>query len=122
MIDPFRDYDLAYSDFRWDVPQYLNIAEQVCERWCAHAPEKIAIIDATDLGNIKRYSYADLNRAANTLAHHFVRLGVGAGDRVGVLRSQDLWTAAAHIAIWKLGQFRSRCLNYSAPMHCLLAY
>ena len=103
MIDPFRDYDLAYSDFRWDVPQYLNIAEQVCERWCEHSPETIAVIDATDLGNIKRHSYADLNRAANTLAHHLARLGVGAGDRVGVLRSQDLWTAAAHIAIWKLG-------------------
>ena len=103
MIDPFRDYDQAYCDFRWDVSQYLNIAEQVCERWCEHSPEKIAIIDATDLGNIKRNSYADLNRAANTLAHHLVRLGVGAGDRVGVLRSQDLWTAAAHIAIWKLG-------------------
>jgi acetyl-CoA synthetase len=103
MIDPFQDYDQAYCDFLRDVPQYLNIAEQVCERWCEHAPEKIAIIDATDLGNIKRHSYADLNRAANTLAHHLVRLGVGAGDRVGVLRSQDLWTAAAHIAIWKLG-------------------
>jgi acetyl-CoA synthetase len=29
--------------------------------------------------------------------------GVRRGDRVGVLRSQDAWCAAAHIAIWKLG-------------------
>jgi acetyl-CoA synthetase len=29
--------------------------------------------------------------------------GVARGDRVGVLRSQDDWCAAAHIAIWKLG-------------------
>ncbi|NDD42477.1 MAG: AMP-dependent synthetase, partial [Rhodobacteraceae bacterium] len=49
------------------------------------------------------YSYADLARHAATLAHHLVSLGVMAGDRVGVLRSQGIWTAAAHVAIWKIG-------------------
>ena len=66
---------------------------------------KTAIIDATDLGNIKHYTYADLSRAADTLAHHLKGLGIVSGDRIGVLRSRDLWTAAAHIAIWKLGPF-----------------
>ena len=28
--------------------------------------------------------------------------GIKRGDRVGVLRSQDAWTAAAHLAIWSL--------------------
>ena len=103
MIDPFQDYDRAYADFRWDVPQHLNMAKQVCDTWCECDPHKIAIIDATDLGNIKRHSYAELSRAANTLVHHLKGIGVVQGDRIGVLRSQDLWTAAAHIAIWKLG-------------------
>jgi len=103
MIDPFRDYDQACADFRWDVPLHLNMAEQVCDRWAECDPHKAAIIDATDLRNVQHHSYADLSRAANTLAHHLVRSGVVAGDRIGVLRSQDLWTAAAHIAIWKVG-------------------
>ncbi|NCZ65499.1 MAG: acyl-CoA synthetase, partial [Rhodobacteraceae bacterium] len=103
MIDPFQDYDQAYADFRWNVPRHLNMATQVCDLWCERDPDKTAIIDATDLGNIKHCTYADLSRAADTLAHHLKGLGVSSGDRIGVLRSQDLWTAAAHIAIWKLG-------------------
>ena len=34
MIDPFQDYDQAYADFRWNVPQHLNMAAQVCDVWC----------------------------------------------------------------------------------------
>ncbi len=103
MIDPFQDYDRAYANFRWDVPRHMNMARQVCDIWCERDPSKTTIIDATDLGNIKHFTYGDLSRAADTLAHHLKRLGVVQGDRIGVLRSQDLWTAAAHIAIWKLG-------------------
>ncbi len=103
MIDPFQDYDRAYANFRWDVPRHMNMARQVCDIWCERDPSKTTIIDATDLGNIKHFTYGDLLRAADTLAHHLKRLGVVQGDRIGVLRSQDLWTAAAHIAIWKLG-------------------
>ena len=103
MINPFQNYDQAYANFRWDVPRYLNMATQVCDLWCERDPDKTAIIDATDLRHLKHHTYADLSRAADTLAHHLKRLGVVSGDRIGVLRSQDLWTAAAHIAIWKLG-------------------
>ena len=103
MIDPFQDYDRAYANFRWDVPRHMNMARQVCDIWCERDPSKTTIIDATDLGNIKHFTYGDLSRAADTLAHHLKRLGVVQGDRIGVLRSQDLWNAAAHIAIWKLG-------------------
>ena len=103
MIDPFQDYDRAYADFRWNVPQHMNMAAQVCDVWCDRDPDKTAIIDGSDLGNIKHHTYADLSRAADTLAHHLQCLGVVHGDRIAVLRSQDLWTAAAHIAIWKLG-------------------
>ena len=103
MINPFQNYDQAYANFRWDVPRYLNMATQVCDLWCERDPDKTAIIDATDLRHLKHHTYADLSRAADTLAHHLKRLGVVSGNRIGVLRSQDLWTAAAHIAIWKLG-------------------
>ena len=62
MIDPFQDYDQAYADFRWNVPQHLNMAAQVCDVWCERDPHKIAIIDATDLGNIEHYTYATVAR------------------------------------------------------------
>ncbi|MEO1308546.1 MAG: AMP-binding protein, partial [Pseudomonadota bacterium] len=40
---------------------------------------------------------------ADGLARHLASRNIGRGDRVGVLRSQHPWTAAAHLAIWKLG-------------------
>ena len=82
MIDPFQHYDQAYADFRWDVPQHLNMA-QSCDLWCERDPDKTAIIDATDLENVKHFTYADLSRAADTLAHHLKGLGIVSGDRIG---------------------------------------
>ena len=96
-------YDETYARFRWDIPNQLNMAQQVCDDWAARDPDRIAVIDASDVTRLRRYSYANLRHHADTLAHHLVSLGVGAGDRVGVLRTQGVWTAAAHIAIWKIG-------------------
>ncbi|MEL7216746.1 MAG: AMP-binding protein, partial [Pseudomonadota bacterium] len=48
-------------------------------------------------------SFAELKTLSDGLAVHLMSLGVGPEDRVGVLRPQSVWTAAAHIAIWKLG-------------------
>lgn len=104
MIDrTITDYDRAYADFRWDIPPSLNMATQVCDAWAARDPERLAILDLSDIRRPVSYSYADLRRHANSLAHRLGAMGVGAGDRVGVLRSQGIWTAAAHIAIWKIG-------------------
>ncbi len=37
------------------------------------------------------------------LAGALIARGVVAGDRVGVLRSQDAWCAAAHLSTWRIG-------------------
>jgi len=103
MITRDRDYDTTYGQFRWDIPAFLNMAVQTCDDWANRAPDRLAILDATDCDNLRRYSYGDLRRHADTMAQELINRGVTAGDRVGVLRSQDIWTAAAHIAIWKLG-------------------
>jgi acetyl-CoA synthetase len=92
----------AGDPFVWDIPARLNMATQVCDAWAAAAPTKTAIIDLT--GPRRRdLSYAHLREMAETLATALIDRGVARGDRVGVLRSQDPWCAAAHIAIWKAG-------------------
>ena len=88
------------TDEGWDLPARLNMAWEVCDRWAEVEPDRIAIIDAS---SGQETSYGQLRAMADTLAWALVDAGVARGDRVGVLRAQHAWTAAAHIAIWKLG-------------------
>jgi acetyl-CoA synthetase len=95
-------YAALREGFRWDIPARLNMAAQVCDDWAARAPERLAIRDLS--GDAPRaVSYGALRAMADGLAQALVAQGVTRGDRVGVLRSQDAWCAAAHIAIWKIG-------------------
>ncbi|MGD9864466.1 MAG: AMP-binding protein [Pseudodonghicola sp.] len=81
----------------WDLPARLNMADQCL----AGAADRVAVIDLT--GPARR----DLTRGAlaamaDALARRLRAEGVRRGDRVGVLLSQSPWTAAAHLAIWKI--------------------
>ncbi len=101
MLNKGDSYHHLIRDFQWNLPERLNMAAQVCDDWAARDPARLAIIDMTD--GRRDVSYGELRRLADSLAHDLVARGVKPGDRVGVLRSQGVWTAAAHIAIWKIG-------------------
>ncbi len=94
-------YDALCRGFRWQIPARLNMAAQVCDDWAERDPDRVAIVDLT--GPRRETTYGALRGMADALALHLADLGVQRGDRVGVLRSQDAWCAAAHVAIWKLG-------------------
>ncbi|WP_412504781.1 AMP-binding protein [Roseovarius sp. SYSU LYC5161] len=94
-------YEALRAGFAWGVPERLNMAVQACDHRADTDPGKVAIIDLTDAR--AEVTFAGLRRMADGLAHALMARGVGPGDRVGVLRSQGAWCAAAHIAIWKTG-------------------
>ncbi|MEO1139558.1 MAG: AMP-binding protein [Pseudomonadota bacterium] len=96
-----QDYDTLCAGFRWNLPKRLNMAAQACDVWADAEPDQVAIKDIAETG--RDVSYAELRRMAEGLANLLVARGVQRGDRVGVLRSQGAWCAAAHIAIWKIG-------------------
>lgn len=102
MLPRGEDYGSLVRGFRWDIPARLNMARQACDDWAARVPGRVAIIDMTGAAR-RDVSYGALRRMADTLAAELQARGVQRGDRVGVLRSQSPWTAAAHIACWKLG-------------------
>ena len=87
------------SSFRWNLPERLNMAHEVCDRWADTHPDQACILDASG----DKTTYSDLRLMADGLALEMIAQGIQRGDRVGVLRSQHAWTAAAHIAIWKIG-------------------
>lgn len=92
------DHDRLSREFRWHYPARLNMADQAIADWARAEPDRTAIIEYD--GAPHPVTYAELEARADRLAH---ALSVQRGDRVGVLRTQSAWTAAAHAAIWKTG-------------------
>ncbi|MCB1405911.1 MAG: AMP-binding protein [Rhodobacteraceae bacterium] len=101
MLRPEGSYDALTDGFTWRIPPRLNMARQACFDWLKE-PDRLAIID---LSGDRRddVTYGQLAAMARGLAAHLAGQGVARGDRVAVLRAQDPWTAAAHLAIWSLG-------------------
>ncbi len=96
------DYDRLRAGFRWDLAPRLNMAEQACFDWAARDPSRLAIIEVAGDARLD-LTYGDLAARVRGLAAYLAGQGVTRGDRVGVLRSQDGWCAAAHLAAWAIG-------------------
>jgi acetyl-CoA synthetase len=105
-------YDALYRNFRWQVPEYFNMADVCCRRW-AQQPDATKRIAAyvhttrtTGLNstlNAQSLSYAALYAQANQLSHVLTRLGVQRGDRVAIVMPQRFETAIAYMAVLQMG-------------------
>ncbi|MGR3758089.1 MAG: AMP-binding protein [Tranquillimonas sp.] len=91
------------DSFVWRVPDRFNIAERCCSSWAQAAPDRTALIDVAGDGQIRNWSYGELERAANRLALALGARGIGRGDRVALLLPQGPDVLIAHFAIGKLG-------------------
>ena len=98
-----RSYDEIYHDFRWSVPAQFNIGVEVCDRWAAHDPDKLALVSMQPDGRTQDVSYGWLRDTSNRLANALAAHGIKRGDRVAILLPQAPEVAAIHIAIYKLG-------------------
>ena len=59
MLPDIRDYDELYRRFRWQVPPEYNIGVDVCDRWAAADPRRLAILYVRPEGTIEEFSYAE---------------------------------------------------------------
>jgi len=99
------NHSRMHAGFRWQVPEYFNIAQVCCTRWAhkAGAVERTAIRAHGARAGAEYLSYAELQTRANALSHMLARLGVQRGDRVAVVMPQRFETAIAYMAIFQLG-------------------
>jgi acetyl-CoA synthetase len=95
-------YDALYSEFRWQIPTELNIAELCCTRW-AKDKARIAIFYEDEAGHTATLTYSALHELANRLSNVLRKLGVRKGDRVAIVLPQRMETAIAHMACYQLG-------------------
>ncbi|MEM7635014.1 MAG: acyl-CoA synthetase [Pseudomonadota bacterium] len=103
MLEPAKTYDDVLSRFKWQIPERFNIARAVCTRWADETPDRIAIIEHMVDGPVRRTSFSELEEMSNRFANLLAKSGIGRGDRVALLLPQSRETAAAHIAIYKIG-------------------
>ncbi|MDO6459161.1 AMP-binding protein [Granulosicoccaceae sp. 1_MG-2023] len=100
--DTSGSFDALYAAFSWEVPEYFNMAAEVCDRH-AHLSDSVALYQENEAGDKASFSFAEVYRMANQLAHVLQDLGVQRGDRVAIVLSQRIETALTHVAAHKLG-------------------
>jgi acetyl-CoA synthetase len=103
MVAHIHDYDRLYREFRWPQLTHYNIGVDVCDRWAAREPDRLAILNLRPDGAIEPFSFGWLRATSNRLANALTAHGVARHDRVAILLPQTPEAAVAHIAIYKLG-------------------
>jgi len=101
MLPRADSWEALVAGFRWQLPERLNMARQALDLWAETEPDRLAVLDLSQ--GRDAIGYGRLREMTDGLAAALAARGIGRGDRVGVLRAQGGWTAAAHLACWKLG-------------------
>ncbi|MFV2090297.1 MAG: AMP-binding protein, partial [Pseudomonadales bacterium] len=103
MLIPEADsYEEICRNFRWEIPEHYNIANDVCDRH-ADDPERIALIHEDLNRVVTRYTFRELRDFANRLANGLVSLGLIRGDVVSIFLAQAPEVPLTHVACWKAG-------------------
>ncbi|HYX23335.1 MAG TPA: amino acid adenylation domain-containing protein, partial [Thermoanaerobaculia bacterium] len=92
---------LAWSGAE-NAPAGTGCLHELFEAQVARTPEATALVFWDKRGEL-RWTYAELNRRANRLAHHLRRLSAGPEQRVGVLMSRSGELIAALLGVLKAG-------------------
>ena len=93
-------YERACAEHVWRVPERYNIATDVCDK---HPREKLAMIHEDFTGAVREVSWGEIQDDAARIANALSAHGVGRGDRVAMLLPATPETAAAFMAVFKLG-------------------
>jgi acetyl-CoA synthetase len=103
VLPDIRDYDKLYRAFRWPAPAHYNIGVDVCDKWAADDPRRLAILNVQPDGRVDEITFGWLKETSDRLANVLAAHGVTRGDRVAILLPQTPEVAASHVATYKLG-------------------
>jgi acetyl-CoA synthetase len=108
-LEWFTPYERVLDESRglafaqWFVGGKLNLAHNCVDRHVATNPQSLAITWEGENGDIRRLTYADLARETDALAWALTERSISAGDAVGIFMPMVPETAAAFLAIAKIG-------------------
>jgi len=99
VMGTYGSYERAREEFAWDLPASYNPAVDCCRK---HDREAVALRYDTGSGT-DSITFGEIDDRSDRLAAGLAELGVGAGDRVGVVVPQRPANPITHLANWKLG-------------------
>ena len=97
-----ESYEDICRKFSWQIPEYFNIADAVCDRWAGDTT-RIAMTHENLDGSVKNFTFAEIKRYSNQFANLLNCLGLEQGDRALVLLTQSPECAISHVACFKSG-------------------
>jgi acetyl-CoA synthetase len=98
-----NSYEELVAGFQWDIPERYNIGVDVCDKWAAQEPERLALLHKAQDGSVQALTFADMQLLSNQTANLLQAHGVEVGDRVAIMLPQAPETGYAHIAAYKMG-------------------
>ncbi len=99
-VTPGTSHTAMREGFRWRIPEHFNIGVACCDVHPANAP---ALLVVERSGDVRTVTFGELTETSNRLANGLASLGVGRGDRFGIVVPQSLETGLTHLAVYKLG-------------------
>ena len=85
------------------IPTDFNFAYDVMDVWAAEAPDKLAMIWASETEETRYFTFKDLKEQTDQTASYFQSLGIGHGDMVMLIlkRRYEFWLSM--LALHKIG-------------------
>lgn len=98
----YDNYETAYENFEWDVPDTFNLATDVVTQ---HASDRgrVAMFQEIDGEPDQTFTFWQLDRRSNEVANAMADRGVGFGDRIAIIGSRSDDVMNTHLGAWKLG-------------------
>lgn len=86
------DYESIYKDFKFDIPDHLNISEEIEKN------SGVALIDKN-----KRMTYREIKERSGYVAKLLREIGISKGDVVSILLDQSFDFVISLLGIYKMG-------------------
>ena len=101
---------------RWWIGGAFNHAVAATEPWAAASPDDAALAWESEDGQVRRFTWSELDREVRLAARRLAAVGVGEGTRVGILLPMLAETAIAVLALGRLRAiFTPIFSGYAAP-------
>ncbi len=101
--DRVLDASRGFAFSKWFVGGKTNLADSCLDQHALARGGALAVVWEGENGETRKLTYAELRRETDALARTLQERGIGAGDAVGIFMPMVPETAAAFLAIAKLG-------------------